>query len=73
MHHLRNRTSVMRMRHDMNMIASDAVGIHGNTVPVYRRAQPLAILLSFLSEFEEKTSIMTAMCQVVRIPLQKIS
>lgn len=72
-HHLGNRISVMRVGHDMDMIAGNAVGIHGNTVPVYRRAQPLAILLTLLSELEEKASIMTAMCQVVRIPLQKIS
>jgi hypothetical protein len=72
-HHLRNRISVMRVGHDMDMIFSDAVGIHGNTVPVYRRSQPFAIRLPFLPEFEEKTSIMTAMCQVVRVPLQKIS
>ena len=73
MHHLGNRISVMRVGHNMDMVASDAVGIHGNTVPVYRRSQPLAIRLPFLSELEEKTSIMTAMCQVVRVPLQQIS
>ena len=73
MHHFGNGISVMRVGHDMDMIASNAVGIHGDPVPVYRCAQPLAILLTFLSEFEEKPPVMTAMCQVVRVPLQKIS
>ena len=59
--------------HDyMDVIACNSVPVHRHTISLRRDSKPLPVGIPFLHELQEKTTIMTAVCEMIGVPLNQM-
>jgi hypothetical protein len=64
----------IRGMHDyMDVIACNSVPVHRHTISLRRDSKPLPVGIPFLHELQEKTTIMTAVCEMIGVPLNQRS